>query len=445
MNAFSLILRRTAESMERCRIQGRVLVGLSGGADSVALLRTLRTLGGVEIAAVYVNHGLREAAACEEAFCAELCAGLGVSFSVKRVQVAQEGSLEAAARDARYQAFYEAMRELNCGTLALAHHMDDQAETILLHLFYGAGMDGIGGMAEYREPIWRPFLCLRRKTLQAALMELGQQWCEDESNADVAFSRNYLRSRVIPMIEKAYPKAVESMARAAEILRDEDQFADDLCHQWLHDHAAQGPWPFILAAPMRECAPAFQRRILRSYAFSLGIKLEFAHVEALRELVEAFSGAVCNLPSGWRGLRTAERLHFLPPGEINKKIRYDKEMLHITDRKTTGDGKLLQAFPADLFDAMAVRSRQPGDWISPFGMHGRMKLKEYMIDRGIDRPFREDWPLACLGSEVLWVIGVGASERLRVCDGQKTYSVEFSGTLPDAISLQRMEEKANGT
>ena len=431
-------MRQTADSLRRSGISGRILIGLSGGADSVALLRILHALRaqeGTDISAVHVNHGLRDAADREEIFCESLCAALNVPFIVKHVHVASRGSIEEAAREARYHAFHEAMNALGAGTLALAHHADDQAETLLLHLFYGAGADGLGGMAEYRENVWRPFLSQRRETLKEALLELGQSWCEDESNADTAFTRNYLRANVLPAIENRFPQAVLSAARAAEILREENSFIAGQCSLWLKANASNGKWPFILAAPLEKEHVALQRRILRCFAARQGIQLAFSHVEALRQLLAAPAGAVCNLPDGWHALRTNERLHFLNPDTSDPRQQYAAEQLTVSRKKQgMGDGRLTQAIPCALFASAVLRTRLPGDWIIPFGMEGRMKLKNFMIDRKIDRPFRADWPLLCIGGEVLWVIGVGVSEHLRINESDRAVYVTFSGALPDDIS-----------
>lgn len=436
MNTFSLILRKTADSLRRNGISGRILVGLSGGADSVALLcalRAIRAPGSLDISAIYVNHGLRDRAAQEEVFCEKLCSDLDIPFVVKRVRVSSCGSTEAAAREARYQAFHEAMGELSANVLALAHHADDQAETMLLHLFYGTGGDGLGGMAEYRAGVWRPFLSQRRETLQAALQALGQTWCEDESNADTLYSRNYLRACVLPAIEERYPQAVLAMERASAILRDENDFLARRSNDWLKENASWGKWPFILTAALTNQHVALQRRILRSYAASKGIELAFFHVEELRRLIDCPAGAACNLPKGWHALKTKERIHFLDPDASGPKAEYTPEQLIVSKEKAGENGRLTHAVPSELVGNAVLRTRRPGDWIAPFGMSGRMKLKDYMIDRGMDRPFRADWPLLCIGSEVLWVIGVGASERLRVNPMDSSIYVTFSGALPDKL------------
>ena len=436
MSSFSFLLETVRGSLIRCGVPARILVGLSGGADSVALLQALHALReekGLTLYAAYVNHGLREDAEKEEAFCADLCHKLQIPFSIRRVQLAPSGSVEAEARACRYAALRDVMRETGAETLALAHHMDDQAETVLMHLMYGAGSDGLSGMAEYRKPLWRPLLTVRRADIREALNALGQSWCEDESNDDPTFTRNYIRSRIVPDMERAYPRTVEAIARAAAILREEDACLDAMTNAWLEKNSAAGPWPFLLTAPLCTEPMALKRRILRAYAARYGLLLEFSQVEELIALLNGEPGGKCNLPQGWRAQKTKERLHFVSPEPKDRRM-WQMELLKPKqfDGKM-GDGKIEQAVPGALLQKARLRTRQPGDRITPFGMRGSMKLKDYMISRDIDQPFRDDWPLLCADHEVLWVIGVGVSEKLRITETDDAIMLAFAGKLPDAI------------
>ena len=438
MKDFSWVLREVSESFDRSGISGGILTGLSGGADSVALLRTLAVLRGEKgfpLSAVYVNHGLRESARDEETFCANLCASLDVPFYIRRVHVKASGNTEAEARKERYAAFDAVMKETGSGVLALAHHQDDQAETVLLHLLYGAGLSGLGGMQEYRPPVWRPFLRVRREQLRAALRELGQDWREDESNADDAYARNYLRATLFPLLNARFPEAVSAIGRAAEILQGENEYLNIRAEEWIGKNASKGKHRFLMLDPFTDLHPAIQRHILRAYLEKSEIALEFDQTERIRALLQASAGSACNLPCGWRALRTKTRVHFLPPQHPDAQA----ELGGISDSPFSGDvgdGILRQAVPADLLEKACLRTRLPGDWIAPLGLNGSMKLKDYMISRDIDRPFRDSWPLLCAGNEVLWVIGAGVSERLRVKPGDdpRQYRIAvYSGNLPDAL------------
>lgn len=411
----------------------KVLAGLSGGADSVALLVSLcelRREWAVQLFAVHVNHGLRENAALDEAFCRALCEKLSVPLDVVRVQIEGTGNIEAKAREARYNAFAAVKEKTGAEMLALAHHLDDQAETMLLHLLYGTGAAGLGGMHECANGVWRPFLKLRRKDLQAYLTMQNAAWREDESNADAAFTRNRIRGQIIPVLEAEAPETVRSMGRTADILRDEDACLNNIAETWIAAHASRSGFAFLPAASLKKEHPALQRRILRRYASRLEIVLDFAQTERLRKLLNVQSGETENLPGGWRALRSKTRLHFLPDAETD----HLKNMaLGALSADTVCEGfspRCIQPVPAHEMHDLEIRTRRMGDYIQPFGMQGRKTLKEYFIDHGVDRPFRDAWPLVCRGSEVLWVIGVGASEKLRVYADDENKLI-YAGNLPD--------------
>ncbi len=435
MDGITMLTEGVRQSYDRVGRPCKVLAALSGGADSVALLLLLKELQRecrMELAAVHVNHGLRQNAAEDERFCRQLCERYRITLIVKHVHVRRIGSLEAAAREARYAAFAEAMREAGAKVLALAHHMDDQAETVMLHLLHGAGGGGLGGMREMSGAYWRPLLFVRRVELRRALEARKQDWREDESNGDQAFARNAIRAQLMPAMERLAPQAVASLCRTSEIMQAENDCLERIAESFCAENGGKGAHCFLMAEPLRGQPLAIQRRVLRRYAASRGLLLEFAHVERLRKLLERENGAMENLPQGWRALRTCTRLHLLPLQEAEKTL--NGRLIMEPFAGNPGDGQLKQAIPAMLLPETQLRTRRPGDCIQPFGMEGRQKLKDYMIARGIDRPFRDDWPLLCRGGEVLWVIGVGASQKLRLAETEKDAKLMiFSGDLPDRI------------
>lgn len=413
-----------------------VLVALSGGADSVLLLRALlhlRDEAAFELRAVHVNHGLRENAVLDERFCQQLCHAQGVPLEVFHVQVDPRGSTEDAARRARYDAFSQALSMHPGAVLALAHHMDDQAETVLMHLLYGSGMAGLSGMDALNGAFWRPMLAIRRSQIRQALTQIGQDWREDESNADITYTRNHIRAAAIPLLERITPSAVPAICRAADILHDEDALLSDMAQSALAGQCGQAHQRFVLLGALQSQPPAMQRRMLRLYAQQSGIVLDFEQTERLRNLLLEKAGSTANLPQGWHALRTQQRLHLVPPQPVPPMLSGRLQTLPY-DGVPLGNG-MQQAFPAHvLAQPIVLRTRKSGDYIRPFGMAGSRKLKDYLIDRQIDQPFRDAWPLVCIGSEVLWVIGVGASETLRVqANDRNVKLLAYTGKLPDAI------------
>ena len=432
MKLLDVISASTQESALSNRVQGPILIGLSGGADSIALLYALLQLreNGILISAVHVNHRLRKSSIEDAEFCKALCMKLKVPLKIAAVNVSRTGSIEASARQARYNAFYDTMKEINARTLALAHHADDQAETVLMHLFYGTGAKGLSGMQEYNDCIWRPLLNYRHAELVSALQEIGQTWREDETNDDTRYTRNYLRHRVLPSIENVFPEAVRAINRTAFVLHDENEWIQKKTDEWLSTHASKSSFHFIEISGLSTIHTALQRRIMMTYAANLGLSIEFSHVEQLRTAVECKKKV--NLPCGWHAVATYQRLHFMPPHQ--EKVIWNKSAINIEPiDKDLGDGRLKQAIPADLLKKAVIRTRQAGDRIIPFGMKGSMKLKDYFIERGLDQPFRDSWPILCDGSDVLWVIGIGASQLLNIENREKAVMLHFIEKLPDSL------------
>src|SRR2546428_12247393 len=194
----------------------RLAVGLSGGVDSVVLLHVLKQHPEFDLSAIHVHHGLSPNAGAWARFCRALCTRWGVPLAVRRVKVAKKGKgLEAAAREARYRAF----RNNPCDAVAPAHNRDDQAETVLMNLLRGAGVRGASGMPPRGrldgKMLLRPLLEVPRAAVLAYAREQGLEWVEDESNADEALTRNFVRRRLGPLVESRFPRWRGSLAPCA--------------------------------------------------------------------------------------------------------------------------------------------------------------------------------------------------------------------------------------
>ncbi len=416
-----------------------LLCAVSGGADSTGLLLILSALKeecGFGLACVHVNHGLRAASEKEEGFVRALCGRLGVPLSVVRVEVPREGNLEAAARAARYRAFEDVLALRGAQAVALAHHADDQAETLLMHLMRGSGGAGLAGMREYRPPLWRPLLMATRAQIRALLLEAGEPWCEDESNRDTGRLRNALRHGALRQIGELAPSAARSIARAAALQADEEDFWDGYAADWLLRNASvTGPCPFLLAEPCGRLPAAAQRRLLRALCRHCGLAPDQEQTEALRGLLRAPAGESVNLPGGGLALRTGTRLH-LPPAEARGGAP-EGALMRIADRGSFGDGRREQALDADRLEGAALRFRMPGDRITPLHAKGSQPLRQYLIDRRVDRPFRAFQPLLARGDRVLWVIGVGVAQTAAVTpDTRARALLRYTGRLPDDLEIE---------
>lgn len=238
MNALLQQVRRTIERQGLCPPDARVLVGVSGGSDSVALTRLLLDLsGGMGFAVVglaHFNHRLRASADRDQQFCLSFASELGVPLTVDSADVgahaASQGlSIEDAARRLRYDFLDRAAAAATADRIAVGHTIDDQAETLLLKLMRGAGSSGLGSVYPRRGPVIRPLLDVSRSDLRVWLESLGQGWVEDETNADLGNPRNRIRHRVLPELDAAYGGPTRrSIARAADLAREDGQWLDEV-------------------------------------------------------------------------------------------------------------------------------------------------------------------------------------------------------------------------
>jgi tRNA(Ile)-lysidine synthase len=298
-----------------------LLVGFSGGLDSTVLLDVLasdRRARARGLRAIHVHHGLHPAADAWAEHCRRACGSLGVPLRIAKVQVARDRGLglEAAAREARHSAFAAELREGE--TLALAHHQDDQAETVLLRLLRASGSDGLSAMAPSRDfgpaKLWRPLLGMPRASLLSHAQVHELEWIEDPSNAETRHDRNFLRHRVLPLLEGRWPGAGAALARSAGLLAEDAALLGEEAAKRLLD--ARGDDPATLRTePLLALSPAWRARVLRHWLDSLGLPLPpgraFARIDA--ELLGSRHDAQPELQwaglrlQRWRGLLHVER------------------------------------------------------------------------------------------------------------------------------------------
>lgn len=422
-------------SYERIGKPKSVLLAFSGGADSSSLLYALLKLRdeeGLIVTCAHINHQIRSASFQEEGQVRKHLQSLGVALLIKRVTVSREGNLEANAREARYQALYGAMKDTGSEVIALAHHANDQAETMLMRLMYGTGQAGLAGMSEMNGVLWRPLLQIPKHQLINYLNEMKVQWLQDESNEDPSFMRNSIRMRLMPWIEEVFPGACERMAQTAALLQDENIAWKRYEDEWLIKHAKTlPPFVFLCTDPLACESVALQRRVLRRLCQTYDIVLDFRQTEELRELADSLPGTALNLPRSFKAFKSRKRLHILPDAVKSMHVAWPQP--NVSDAANElGNGRRVQTFDAGRLSGAIVRQAKPGDWIVPLGMTGTMTLSKYLGSRGVDQPFRRFWPVLAKQSEVFWAIGHGPSQTAAVtADTEQRICLSFDARLPD--------------
>jgi tRNA(Ile)-lysidine synthase len=461
----------------------RVLVALSGGPDSVALLRLLRGLevaGELVVAGVaHLNHGLRDAAHADEQFCRALAAEIGVPFRSDLVDVRGRAerlhtSLEDAGRQARYELFERVATELEATAIATGHTRDDQAETFLLRLLRGAGPRGLAGIhpktslpaeaPEARRWVVRPLLDVGRDELRTYLAALGQPFRDDESNRDLSIPRNRIRHELLPLLSRDYSAAIiDVLVREAAIARqDEDRLqleAIDLLDLIVLRNETQitgevevlkEALELVLdARALGDLHPALAGRVARMALERVapGRFVGFDHVERLLELARDPRGqGALSLP-GQQAVRRGERVvlarrrdavePFANSFQVSLSIPGEVVLTaqgwaisatgDIQPGQSPGTPKvecprLEQTVAAERLSLpLTVRSRKPGDRFRPLGMGGRQKkLQDVLVDRKVARDARDSLPLVVDSADkIVWIVGESVAEDFRVTEASQ--------------------------
>jgi tRNA(Ile)-lysidine synthase len=410
----------------------RLGIGLSGGADSVALLRVLaerREELGLVLHAAHLHHGLRgEEADGDLSFCRELAAEQGIEFHEARVDVAAEASargetVEEAARRLRYAWFRRLMAETPLDAVATAHSLDDQAETVLAKLLRGAWTEGLAGIhpvVEFAEgKILRPLLGVRRREIEAYLKGLGQVWREDSTNQQTAYTRNRIRHQLLPELESWNPQIRGKLAQMAELARDEERW-------WAAELGRLAPQLLLTGKAVRgggrasselaaesvaldvtrlaALAPALQRRLLREAARRLEAAVDFAATEKLRKLaMEGGAGQKLELAGGLRAERSPRELRLSrAAGETLELERVEGQIPGVLE----GFGvRLAVELEAGAVRMATLRPWKPGDRVRLRYSSGPRKVKEVLERMHVTGSERAGWPVLELGGRVIWMRG----------------------------------------
>lgn len=426
----------------------KLLTGFSGGADSTALLQILWEYGqahGIKVQAVHVNHGLRGTEAeRDQEFCEKFCREKGIPFWAVRADVpsvaAEEGiSTEEAGRKVRYAVFEQYLADGRADRVALAHHQNDQAETMLFHLMRGTGLRGLRGMEPVRMPYIRPFLCVTRQEIENFLRAEGISWVEDTTNRELLYTRNQIRHQLLAPMEQIRPGSAARMAGTAEqLLEIEDYMEQELKRVWRQCvREKDGAFGIELEA-FSLLHPAMKKLlVMRCLERLLGSRrnLETIHTEQVCALAQGRRGSRLTLPDNVFAVLTYQEL-VLKRGygeKISEEPVYcgdDGEYLYMGARFrfSLENREKNEEIPVNRYTKwfdydkirhdIVLRTRRPGDYLElAGGVH--KKLKDYLIDCKIPREERDRCILLADGSHIIWVTGMRISEGYKITDRTK--------------------------
>ena len=422
--------------------QEPILLGLSGGADSSALLIMLAEYAkqvGSRIYAAHLNHGIRgDEADRDEQFCKELCSRVGVEFFSKKLDIpsiasASGESVETAARNARYDFFYKIMKEMGIKILATAHNADDNLETLLFNIARGTGLGGLCGIPESRPMgdcvVIRPILTMEKEEIISFCKSNGISFVTDSTNADNEYTRNKIRNRIIPILKEINPSAVRNASRMTESLKD-----DSLCLQSMADWFVEelgGNYSIELEKLCGSPSSIVNRALIRLYdEITGGRSLEATHINAIKELArKGVPHSSISLPNGIEARVENGRLCLLTKGNTNFSFDAFNVLLsngknEITDAeveiflndlnysKNIYKKSILLSIESDTIDgALVARSRAPGDKILLGGMH--KSVKKLYNEKKIPLELRNRIPIICDKSGIIAIPFIGIRDGAR--------------------------------
>lgn len=446
-----------------------IVVGVSGGPDSVCLLHALSQLKqslGLRLHVAHLDHQLRGAESSKDAeYVSRLADKLGLPATIESRDVRAYGtmrrsSLEEAARDVRYAFFAEVAKQTSAAAVAVGHTRDDDVETVLMHILRGTGTSGLRGLMPVNElrteagpvTVIRPLLDITRRETAQYCAEHGLGPRTDETNQSLSLFRNRVRLELLPLLRTYNPQIEEALSRLSRIATDEMEFLDSEAKAVWGRAARIDRGTLVLdKETMRTLAPALKRHVLRLAVseFVAGLKdIETRHIDTLLEAVEAPSGRVFQLPAGLFVVVEHDRCllgrdqaalcpfpvlegetflnvpgdAFLPGWKVTARILQHEEDRRGSAIPVHSSGLMFSAcFDYDAIGPkIAVRSVTAGDRFEPLGLGSAKKVSRFMLDAGVPRNWRKRVPILVTPARVAWVVGWRIDERLRVTDATST-------------------------
>jgi tRNA(Ile)-lysidine synthase len=454
----------------------RIVVAVSGGPDSIALLQILSMLSneyGIELIAAHINHGLRGVNSDEEErFTGLFSASLGIPFESKSADIKalsreRGNSVEETGREERYKFLTRVAQRYDAQKIAVGHHLHDHVETVLMNVMRGCGIEGLRGILPVRDGIIiRPLISSTRDEILSFLDIQGISYRNDGSNFDNVCLRNKIRNRLIPLLKVQYNPNIEtSLAHLSEIAGQEDAYLQEVVDRALSRievDDVQGKKITLTIAPFLQLHEAIQRRIIKVLLERLAVPgkaIGYVHIKSILNLMRhASSGARMSLPGSIAIRREYGELVLVGNRSVDgvKARRSESGGLHygetggadfsyevmipgrldIVELGTVITFGFVEKIPFRRYSEkptviyldydklslpLCIRNRRPGDRIQPLGMEGSKKIKSYLIDKKMPRHLRMKIPLLVDRESVLWIVGMAMSERIKITD--KTLTV----------------------
>lgn len=431
-------------------------VAVSGGVDSMCLLFVLLKLKkalNINITVLHFEHGIRGEDSIKDAeFVKDYCEKSRIKFYIGNADVPSISeknkiSIEAAARYARYSYFEKATKQFCLTKIALAHHLDDQAETVILNLLRGSGTRGLLGMKEFRSPNYiRPLLNLSKSEILEYAKEENIEFVHDKTNDNVEYSRNKLRHEVIDKLCEINENAVLNIKRTADILRDDENYFDIIVlKEYKNKVAFEDDEIVISLENWGDIHVAIKRRLIRRSVeqyFSL-TDIEFIHIEYIIKLSLGQSGKRIEIGKGLNVEKAYDKLYIFKntiKEDVLKPLKLNSDKTFSVDGydfKTSVVEKIEYTENNEIFDlekikGLVFRNSFKNDYIKPLGMTGKKKLTDYFSDKKIPLHKRKNILVLAKNDEIVWIVGYGISENFKVVqDTKKAFRISYNKRIKD--------------
>ncbi|WP_297993636.1 tRNA lysidine(34) synthetase TilS [uncultured Clostridium sp.] len=442
---------------ELIKQEDKILVALSGGPDSVCLLHILYELKdkfNLDLGAIHINHMLRgNESDADEKYIINLCDELGIKHYVKRINieyVAKDSnvSLEVAGRNERYKTFEEIRNKYNYNKIAVAHNANDQAETVLMRIMRGTGLEGLTGIKPKREDgVIRPILCLNRQEIEGYCEEKKLNPRIDASNYERIYSRNKVRLDILPYMKEHFNKdIIDTFNRMTLLLQKDNEFIEEYSKKCYNIYCENYDKKLKVSKELfkKEMDAIITRVVIRAFKeiSNSHQNFEMKHIYEIVNLAGKGTGKKINLTNriicenlygdiifsikntGKKNISKDYEIR-INKDELVNKITFDNYDItfEIVDNKKEGNfpkNNLIKLFDYDnIKKEIVIRYRKDGDKIVPLGMNGSKKLKDIFIDLKISREYRDSIPILCFDDKISWVVGCKTSQLFKVTKDTK--------------------------
>jgi tRNA(Ile)-lysidine synthase len=438
-------VKDTIDTFDMIKYKDHIVIGVSGGADSMSLLHVLYSMQQeyeLKLTAVHIHHGLRGKEADEDAdFVSNICSQYQIPYVLYRFDIGQEAKLrklteEEAGRMMRYTAFEEVLQKKGAQKIAVAHTTNDQAETLLMRLMRGTGLQGLGGIPPVRGPIIRPLIGCTREEVETYCKQYQVLFRNDSSNHTELYTRNKIRIHLIPWLQKELnPTVVDILNQTSILLQEEERYMDEQA-QMLFEQVVgvrqDGESIELHVSKLLSVHPVMRKRILRKAILCVRESLKdigFGHIVDMEGLLQKQTGKKINLPGKilvekqydilkiykktivhkgyFYEIQEKSPLFIVELGQYVRAIVYPKE--NFTD---FSHSVYTKTFDYDkIKNGIQIRTRLTGDRIQ---LRGNKKLKDFFIDEKVPRDSRDKVPLVTDGQQIIWVVGYGKSRAYEV-------------------------------